>query len=433
MNERPVAIDLFAGCGGMSLGLEAAGFDVAVAVEFDAVHALVHHFNFPYCHTICRDITQVTSREIIEILRSKGYQTDIDLIAGGPPCQGFSLMGKRQMDDPRNSLVFQYFRIISEIKPKYFIFENVPGIATGNHRQFLEELITQFESIGYLITKPIQILDASEYGAPQKRKRLILLGSRSDVEMAKYPDITCGSEKKKQQDLFWQNISPLTTVFDSIADLQAIPAITGLDQGIPVKCLSYVGKRKKYSPIPKDVFKLCHQRFNGGLIYGHIGSVHTEKSIARFALTEPGTVEKKSRFLRLSADGLCNTLRAGTNSDKGAYTAPRPIHYALPRCITVREAARLHTFPDWFQFHRTIWHGFREIGNAVIPLLAKELGSAIMVSLGVSPEELKVLRLAKMEESLLNYNISQASAYWGVNDNVIPKRKRLTGEQAKRW
>ena len=425
MNERPVAIDLFAGCGGMSLGLEAAGFDVAVAVEFDAVHALVHHFNFPYCHTICRDITQVTSREIIEILRSKGYQTDIDLIAGGPPCQGFSLMGKRQMDDPRNSLVFQYFRIISEIKPKYFIFENVPGIATGNHRQFLEELITQFESIGYLITKPIQILDASEYGAPQKRKRLILLGSRSDVEMAKYPDITCGSEKKKQQDLFWQNISPLTTVFDSIADLQAIPAITGLDQGIPVKCLSYVGKRKKYSPIPKDVFKLCHQRFNGGLIYGHIGSVHTEKSIARFALTEPGTVEKKSRFLRLSADGLCNTLRAGTNSDKGAYTAPRPIHYALPRCITVREAARLHTFPDWFQFHRTIWHGFREIGNAVIPLLAKELGSAIMVSLGVSPEELKVLRLAKMEESLLNYNISQASAYWGVNDNVIPKRKRL--------
>ena len=428
MNERPIAIDLFAGCGGMSLGLEAAGFDLAVAVEFDPVHALVHHFNFPYCHTICRDITQVTSREIIDILRSKGCQKDVDLITGGPPCQGFSLMGKRQIDDPRNSLVFEYFRIISEIKPKYFIFENVPGIATGNHRHFLEELITKFESIGYIITQPVQILDASEYGAPQKRKRLIIIGSRSDTQTAKYPDITCSFKNQKQGNLYLHNVLPVTTVFDSISDLETIPAMTVTDQGIPEKYLSYVGKRKKYSVIPNDVFQLCHQRFNQGLIYGHIGSVHTEESQRRFALTEPGTVEEKSRFFKLAPDGLCNTLRSGTNSDKGAYTAPRPIHYALPRCITVREAARLHTFPDWFQFHRTIWHGFREIGNAVIPILAKELGSAIIISLGINLKKLTVLSLEQMKESLLSYNISQASDYWGIEDNVIPKRQRFTGD-----
>lgn len=120
---RPIAIDLFAGCGGMSLGLEAAGFDIAAAVEFDAVHCLVHHHNFPYGVTICRDIALVSAGEILRKLNNKGYSSDIDLIAGGPPCQGFSLMGKRQLDDPRNSLVFEYVRMIRDLKPKYFLFE----------------------------------------------------------------------------------------------------------------------------------------------------------------------------------------------------------------------------------------------------------------------------------------------------------------------
>ena len=412
MKHRPIAIDLFAGCGGMSLGLEAAGFDNAIAVEFDAVHSLVHHFNFPYCQTICRDIAKVTSREILDLLKLKGYATDVSLIAGGPPCQGFSLIGKRQIDDPRNSLVFQYLRIVKEIKPKYFIFENVPGMATGKHKQFLEELISEFEAIGYTINQPIKILDASEYGAPQKRRRLILIGSRKDVTMATYPAVLSGEK------------SAFTSVYDAISDLELIPAFIGTDLGIPASKLDYSGKRKKYSVQPRDIFKLCHQRTVDTKIYGHIGSVHTQKSIDRFILTEPGTVERKSRFLKLSPTGLCNTLRAGTNSDKGAYTAPRPIHYYIPRCITVREAARLHTFPDWFQFHRTIWHGFREIGNAVIPLLSKELGDAVMRAMNVNTANLNRVILEKMPVELLLYNMSQASNYWGIDDDVIPKRKR---------
>lgn len=181
--KRSIAIDLFSGCGGMSLGLEAAGFDIAASVEFDAIHTLVHHFNFPYGASICKDISKLTSEELLQSLEAKGFSREIDLIAGGPPCQGFSHIGKRQLDDPRNSLVFEYVRIIKEIKPKYFIFENVPGISSGKHKKFLEELITELEGIGYSVEKPLSILDASLYGAPQKRKRLIVIGSRLDVKI----------------------------------------------------------------------------------------------------------------------------------------------------------------------------------------------------------------------------------------------------------
>ncbi len=423
--KRPIAIDLFAGCGGMSLGLEAAGFDVAVAVEFDAIHSLVHHYNFPYCETICQDISQVSSSDILQALVEKGYGKDIDLIAGGPPCQGFSLMGKRQLNDPRNSLVFQYHRIISELKPKYFIFENVPGMTTGQHRQFLTELISEFATIGYRIDQPIKILDASEFGAPQKRKRLIIIGSRNDVNLAKYPLPKYGQTHAQSEDLSSEQSNPLITVYDAIADLSNIEAYTDYDRGINHHRLNYTGDRLQYALQPSGIFAKCHTRTVGDLVFGHLGSVHTPQSIERFANTAPGTVEPKSRFFKLSKLDLCNTLRAGTNSDKGAFTAPRPIHYSKPRCITIREAARLHTFPDWFQFHRTIWHGFREIGNAVIPALSKEIGDAIIHALGINSQLLTTNILNQVHPEILSYKMSQASAYWGIADDVIPKRKRL--------
>ena len=425
MNDRPIAIDLFAGCGGMSLGLEAAGFDVAVAIEFDAIHAIVHHFNFPYCNTICRDIAKVSSLEIQTALQDNGHSTEIDLIAGGPPCQGFSHIGKRQLDDPRNSLVFDYLRLISELRPKYFIFENVPGITTGEHRQFLFELINEFESVGYHVELPAKILDASEFGAPQKRKRLILIGSRTDVFQAKYPKRKYAMGFLGANDMFSDSIAPCATVHDAISDLSEIEVFIENDNGINSKLLSYQDYRERYNIIPSDIFAKCHERATNGLVFGHLGSVHVQASIARFAETVPGMVEPKSRFFKLAENGLCNTLRAGTNSDRGAYTAPRPIHYLKPRCISIREAARLHTFPDWFQFNRTIWHGFREIGNAVIPALSKELGDVVIQALGIDSQHLCRRTLVSISDEILKYNMSQASSYWGIADDVIPKRKRV--------
>lgn len=373
--KRSTAIDLFSGCGGMSLGLEASGFDIGVAVEFDAIHALIHHLNFPYTTTLCQDINNLDTNYLKDILKAKGVD-NVDLIAGGPPCQGFSVMGKRQLDDPRNSLVFQYVRIIKDLQPKYFIFENVPGIAIGNHKQFLEELITEFESIGYQITKPVKILDASLFGAPQKRKRLILMGSRHDLKKVNYPIETHWKEETEDKILF-------NNVRDAIADLSLIVPFIGENKGIEVNKLDYSGFRSNFALNPEGIYSLCYRRQTDGLIYNHVGSKHTEKSRQRFQVTSPGSIEKTSRFFKLSPTGLCNTLRAGTARDKGSHTAARPIHYEQPRCITVREGARLHTFPDWFLFHETIWHGFREIGNAVIPMLVKAIGDEIIKVLEV--------------------------------------------------
>ena len=161
------------------------------------------------------------------------------------------------------------------------------------------------------------------------------------------------------------------------------------------------------------------------MVWGHLGSRHTDKTIQLFTQTIPGKVEQVSRFLKLAPDGLSNTLRAGTARNKGAYTAPRPIHYQMPRCISVREAARLHTFPDWFEFHRTIWHGFREIGNAVIPLLAKALGNNIINCLDINLSALEIRKLEPRDDAILKYNLGQASDYWQVSRDVIPQRNRL--------
>jgi DNA (cytosine-5)-methyltransferase 1 len=374
LNNRPIAIDLFCGCGGMSLGLEAAGFDIAAGVEIDPVHSLVHHYNFPYGVTICQDISQLSSQNLLNSIEEKGFRTEIDLIAGGPPCQGFSHMGKRQLDDPRNQLVFEYLRIVSEIRPKYFIFENVPGIASGKHKQFLDELITEFTQFDYSLIQPIQVLDASLYGAPQKRKRLILIGYRNDMPKPSYPE---AGDKS-----LWATHSP--TVSSSISDLSDIPVYIKNDLGIDPRKLNYSNFRTNFAFEQQGTYSLCHKRTTNNIVWGHIGSKHTDESISRFAQTQPGQKEAISRFLKLAPHGLSNTLRAGTARNKGAHTAPRPIHYKVPRCISVREAARLHTFPDWFGFHRTIWHGFREIGNAVIPLLAKALGDEIIECLQLS-------------------------------------------------
>ncbi len=409
----------------MSLGLEAAGFDIAAAVEFDAVHTLVHHFNFPYGASICKNIAELKPQDLRQALRSKGFDGEVSLIAGGPPCQGFSHMGKRQLDDPRNSLVFQYLRIVKEIKPQYFLFENVPGIASGQHKKFLVELITAFENIGYLVQKPIGVLNASHYGAPQNRKRLILIGSRLDVNPAIYPEQTHSDLNLNTLSTLDNPLMLMSTCDQAINDLTKHKAYIQGDKGIDSSQLDYSGFRKSFALKSSGEFSLCHQRQVSARVYGHIGSNHTQTSMDRFEATTPGTVEPISRFFKLSAHGQCNTLRAGTNRDKGAYTAPRPIHYGVPRCITVREAARLHTFPDWFHFHNTIWHGFREIGNAVIPFFAKSLGHEIIKAMQLNPQSFQTYTLGQQNERLLSYNMAQASKYWDIPDHVIPKRTRV--------
>ncbi len=416
LSNRPVLIDLFSGCGGMSLGLEAAGFDIVASVEIDPIHSLVHHYNFPYGVTICQDISQLSSQELLTAIKNKGFKTDIDVLAGGSPCQGYSYMGRRAVDDPRNQLVFEFARMVSEIRPKYFIFENVPGLASGKHQKFLDELIKKFEDNNYSIVQPIKILDASLYGAPQKRKRLILIGYRNDVPQTNYPSPTHGQNK---------NLLPLTTVSCAISDLSEIPVFIGNDSGISSEKLDYSGFRTSFDVQPRGEYSLCHRRSHNKIVWGHLGSKHKDQTVQRFAKTIPGTKEPVSRFFRLSPNGLSNTLRAGTDRSRGAFTAPRPIHYLQPRCLSIREISRVHTFPDWFQFHRTIFHSIREIGNSVIPLFAKSLGTEITKCLNINLSALEIRELDFIDDSILSYNMGQASEFWQVPNDVIPKRRRV--------
>jgi hypothetical protein len=164
--------------------------------------------------------------------------------------------------------------------------------------------------------------------------------------------------------------------------------------------------------------------FNTKLMTSSLRTKHTRRSIERFEATEWGKVEPKSRFLKLDPEGLCNTLRAGTGSDLGAFTSPRPIHPFFPRCITNREAARLHSYPDWFRFHVTKWHGFRQIGNSVPPLLGRAVARMIMDALGKKPEKLKdPIELG--DTKLLSLNMTQAAAIFNVSPDITGKRIRI--------
>ena len=180
--SRPLAVDLFAGAGGLSLGLEQAGYEIAAAVEYDPIHAAVHEFNFPYGKTFAADCSKITGEQIRQ--ESEIGDREIHLVAGGPPCQGISMMGKRALDDPRNALLKEFVRLTLELEPRYFLMENVAGLMVGGHRQLIDEVMEMVQADGkYRVLTPIRVLSAAEYGTPQARKRVIVLGARSDVEL----------------------------------------------------------------------------------------------------------------------------------------------------------------------------------------------------------------------------------------------------------
>jgi DNA (cytosine-5)-methyltransferase 1 len=186
MERRPIAVDLFAGVGGLSLGFESAGFNVVAAVEYDPIHAATHKINFPRCAVICGDVRNVTGTDV-RLAAGIGEGT-VDVVFGGPPCQGFSLMGRRVLDDPRNSLVFHFLRLVAEIKPRTFVMENVPGMATGRHTDLLIELIENFKNLGYSTRSPYRILNAVNFGVPQDRRRLFLMGAKFGAKLPDYPE-----------------------------------------------------------------------------------------------------------------------------------------------------------------------------------------------------------------------------------------------------
>lgn len=426
-NRRPIAVDLFAGAGGMSLGFEQAGFDVAAAIEIDPIHCAVHKFNFPQTAILPHSLADISGADI-RLAAGIGNQ-EVECVFGGPPCQGFSLIGHRILNDPRNRLVNDFVRIVSELDARTFVLENVKGLTLGNQRTLLDELVAEFDKRGYIVRFPWRVLNAAHYGVPQNRERLFLMGTKKGKAIPDYPlAITNPADGRRHI----PGLPDGPSCNDAIGDLPDADKFATLLDSDAVKTTAF--KTPSAYAAELRCTKTAHWHYSHrrhwqrGFLTSSARAQHTDISRRRFKETEPGTVEPISRFFKLAAGGLANTLRAGTDGARGAFTSPRPIHYAYARCITVREMARLHGFPDWFRFHVTKWHGGRQIGNAVPPPLARAVAQKIIEALGVVPERpFNSLQLG--DTALLSMELSEAAEHFDV---IAPSSRRDRKSGAKK-
>jgi DNA (cytosine-5)-methyltransferase 1 len=425
---RPIGIDLFAGAGGMSLGFEQAGFDVVAAVEIDPVHCAVHKFNFPHCAIMPRSVVGLKGSEI-RLAAGIGNRA-VDVVFGGAPCQGFSMIGQRVLDDPRNALVLEFLRIVAELDAKSFVFENVKGLTVGKHRQFLEEFVAVAKQSGYEVRLPWRVLNAAHFGTPQNRERLILYGAKQKSQLPRYPEPTTRPADGRGK--VHPNLPLGPSVGDALGDLPDADSFDELIAFDSVRIKSW-GRPSAYaSELRCTTNNAWHFGYVRGwepaLLTSSIRTEHTAISRRRFSETLGGQTEPISRFYKLSAKGLSNTLRAGTDGARGAFTSPRPIHPEHDRCVTVREMARLHGYPDWFRLHETKWHGARQIGNSVPPPLARAVAARLIEALGYEPvRPFETVDLGSTE--LLGLTVSQAAAHFGI---AAPPSKRDRKSGAKK-
>ena len=359
--EKPTVIDLFSGCGGFALGAQLAGFHVSHAVEIDSNLHYSFPLNFPNSTTHLRDIRTLNKSYWNSVLGNKKP----DAVIGGPPCQGFSDIGRRQTNDKRNKLVAEFFKQVEILQPRFFIMENVKGILREHAKNLLQKELDKV-STQYKILEPL-VLNASKFSIPTSRERVFVVG----INTSEMNNVDILQLQKT-------NNRPVT-VWDAISDLPKVCTYKskkdnydwkGYRKSAVDNNLSYA-KSMRRLPRCGVGWVTSKTQVRNGKVSGNYKTLHTDVVQYRFKNTRQGSVEKVSRYPRLQASGFCPTLRAGTGSDHGSYQAMRPIHPTQPRVISVREAARLQSFPDWFVFHPTIWHSFRMIGNSVPPMLAK--------------------------------------------------------------
>jgi DNA (cytosine-5)-methyltransferase 1 len=430
--RRLTAIDLFCGAGGMALGFERAGFDVLAAVDLDPVHLAAHERNFPLCEPLCADIAETDPSVIMGAAR-RGWRRRhpgtaltgvVDCVFGGPSCQGFSVIGPRDPADARNALVSQFARIVGGIRPRWFVMENVPGLASRAYRHVLRAFYDELEAAGYELTDP-WILNASDHGVPQERKRLFVLGARAAEPLPQAPQPTRAAP----------------TVEEAIGDLKTLTRISKLYEydaleltetqlaSMRSRQTSYV---RRVNGTPRERSDQADPRAWNPRLVTSVGlTVHSEAVMARFRRLRRGERDEIGRLPKLDPTRQSPTLRAGTGRDHGSFTSARPVHYSSPRVITVREAARLHGFPDWFGFHATKWHGFRQVGNAVPPPLARAVAQAVVIAACVGPSRRHDTVLDLGPAALLAMPMAQAASYYGLDPAKLPANVRAAAARQR--
>ena len=366
-------VDLFSGVGGLSLGSARAGFVVRGAVDIDSKANDAHKHNFPNTVHLDADIGGLTAGTL-----RQGLQLDGESIAGvigGPPCQGFSSIGRRNKDDIRNESFVDFFRLVSEVRPKFFLAENVPGIMQDSYDEIRGHAISLVDA-RYKVLPPLE-LSANDYGAATKRKRMFFFGYLQD-EM----DPLTIDSFKAPSDIDTVHVKDALHGLPSRID----PTWQKEEQSWQVvrdyRNDSYALRLQGHVPMGVGHPKALRRLSCSHEISGFLGTAHSDEIAERYAKTPQGKYDSISKSYRLDPDGFCPTLRAGTGPDQGSFQAVRPIHPTEARVITPREAARLQGFPDWFQFSPTKWHSFRQIGNSVSPILAERILSVVARSLG---------------------------------------------------
>jgi DNA (cytosine-5)-methyltransferase 1 len=295
-------------------------------------------------------------------------------LIGGPPCQGFSSMGRGDVLDPRNDLVRQFCRLVSETNPAFYLFENVPGALRPRHRDTLRRALSLIPP--HFVRLDPFMINAKDCGAPTDRTRVFFVGF--DPTRVGW----LGAD-----DFLPPNRTPVR-VGEALLGLPPIRPDWGTREK-SLRPLRGAPKgdfgRRVGGCIPAGVGdKESIRIWKGhGLVSGCSGTIHTDESIRRFSGLAEGEVDPVSKSRRLDRKGYCPTLRAGTGPDRGSFQAVRPIHPISPRVITPREGARLQGFPDWFQFDPTKWHAFRQIGNSVSPMVSEHLLGALRRAMNI--------------------------------------------------
>lgn len=347
------AIDLFAGCGGLSKGFMDAGFDIIVGVDNDqaALNTFVKNHNGAVA--LNADLSQ---QETFDKIKEIAGERKIDVIIAGPPCQGFSLTGPREFDDKRNKLYLAVIEMVKQYQPKGFIIENVPGMATLYKGQIKEEVLSRLRKMGYNVE--CKILCAADYGVPQIRKRLIFMGIRKDLGEPQFPEIKLTVEN-------------YLTCRDAISDLPTLEKDLGSDESMYLE-----QAMSEYQKL---------MRGNSAVVYNHLGTNHTQVVKDTIALVPEGGNHKdlpegwgKSRKFNMAWTRLDGNAPART-VDTGHRNL---FHYQYNRVPTVRESARMQSFPDDFIFTGTKTQQSRQVGNAVPPLLGRVLSEAMLKVLG---------------------------------------------------
>lgn len=345
------AIDLFCGCGGLSFGFEEAGFKILLGIDNDKKALETFELNHKNAKTMCGDITEITYEDIREVIGDE----QIDVIIGGPPCQGMSLSGPRKFDDPRNGLYLSYIRLVAEIQPKAFVIENVPGLVSLFKGKIKDNILERFEDLGYVMQ--YRILCAADYGVPQNRKRVVFVGVKDGT--FNYPEVG----------------NNVVTCEMALSDLPPLAETLGEDV------------QDYYTNATN-----CYQeemRYKSDGVYNHIAANHSEKVKRIISMVPAGgnykdlpeayrnTRNFHVAWTRFPKDRPAPTIDTGHRHH---------FHYEFNRVPTVRECARIQSFPDRFIFIGNKTEQFRQVGNAVPPIMARAIAKKIIDNLEMQYE-----------------------------------------------